>query len=180
MNRGDDLPDTPPAIQTSQPKYRVGEELMANCTSPRSRPPSRLEWLVNGKQVEKHWVSSYQETEDDEEAEEEEGGLWTTTTALSLPLNAHSMGVRGPTASTKEWLLALRCNAQIGSVYDRHTEKIILIDLQDPEPPMIQTSKKKRQEHAFKGDLVVRGKICGGKHLWGPSSFAYLGEGTEV
>ena len=48
-------PPSSPPVLTDQPpldgRYRVGDILMINCTSPPSKPPAKLRYFINNKMV---------------------------------------------------------------------------------------------------------------------------------
>lgn len=46
-----DLPDSGPVIRTEKDRYEAGEVLRANCTSPPSKPPASLSFLLNNHPV---------------------------------------------------------------------------------------------------------------------------------
>jgi hypothetical protein len=46
-----DLPDSGPKIHTEKDRYVPGETLNANCTSPPSKPPASLSFLLNNQPV---------------------------------------------------------------------------------------------------------------------------------
>jgi hypothetical protein len=46
-----ELLETGPAITGGLHHYRLGDRLVLNCTSPRTYPPTRLKWVINGKEV---------------------------------------------------------------------------------------------------------------------------------
>ena len=46
-----ELLDTGPVISGGLIDYRIGDRLVLNCTSPKTYPPTRLKWLINGKEV---------------------------------------------------------------------------------------------------------------------------------
>jgi hypothetical protein len=79
-----------------------------------------------------------------------DGGEYTTTLGLLLPLNQLSLLLNfpkeGKQQATKKWPIVLRCSGLLGDIYDRSFEKVIFVDLQELDPPMIQTSKT-RKEH---------------------------------
>lgn len=41
----------PPKIQFSKRQFYIGENLVANCTTSKARPPPHITWLINGKKV---------------------------------------------------------------------------------------------------------------------------------
>jgi CD80-like C2-set immunoglobulin domain len=45
------LPSGNPAIKGLQPAYSPGDNIEANCTSPRSKPTATLAWYLNGIRV---------------------------------------------------------------------------------------------------------------------------------
>ena len=52
-----DLPDDGPVITGTQPMYKPGETLVANCSSFNSFPSASLNWYINGQVApEKHLV----------------------------------------------------------------------------------------------------------------------------
>lgn len=46
------VPQTsPPKISFSKRQFYIGENLVANCTTSKARPPPHITWLINGKKV---------------------------------------------------------------------------------------------------------------------------------
>lgn len=41
----------PPKIMFKKRLFVVGENLIANCTTTRAKPPPTITWLINGKKV---------------------------------------------------------------------------------------------------------------------------------
>ncbi len=54
-----DLPDEGPVISGGFPRYTVGDRVVVNCTSRRSRPPAKLKWYINGEQADRALVKHY-------------------------------------------------------------------------------------------------------------------------
>ena len=46
-----ELLDTGPIITRRRKDYKFGDRLVLNCTSPKTYPPTRLKWVINGKEV---------------------------------------------------------------------------------------------------------------------------------
>ena len=46
-----ELLDTGPIITGRRKDYKFGDRLVLNCTSPKTYPPTRLKWVINGKEV---------------------------------------------------------------------------------------------------------------------------------
>lgn len=49
-----DLPDEKPRISGVQGSYQMHEDVIVNCSSPRSLPPATLTFYVNDEQVRHH------------------------------------------------------------------------------------------------------------------------------
>eukprot|EP00095_Tigriopus_kingsejongensis_P004194 snap_masked-scaffold208_size258758-processed-gene-0.14 protein:Tk04194 transcript:snap_masked-scaffold208_size258758-processed-gene-0.14-mRNA-1 annotation:"cell adhesion molecule 3 precursor" len=45
-----ELPKSDPVISGGLRQYQIGERLELNCTSPRSYPPTKLKWFLNGQE----------------------------------------------------------------------------------------------------------------------------------
>lgn len=103
------VPKHRPTIQGIKPRYRAGDTLRANCTSPGSRPAANLTWVLNGQQVDTRHVKVYRVVR------EPSGELETSTTILELPLQSHHFNRQGR--------LKLKCTASLHSLYWQTTEK---------------------------------------------------------
>ena len=53
------MPDEGPVISGGFPRYTVGDRVVVNCTSRRSRPPAKLKWYINGEQADRPLVKHY-------------------------------------------------------------------------------------------------------------------------
>ena len=66
-----DLPDEGPIISGGFPRYTVGDTVVVNCTSRRSRPAAKLRWYINGEQADTALVKKYKVRERGGEGEGE-------------------------------------------------------------------------------------------------------------
>ena len=59
-----DLPDNGPVITGTLPRYKVGDQISANCTSANSIPAARLNWYINGEEATPAMLVNYPLQED--------------------------------------------------------------------------------------------------------------------
>ncbi|XP_063858748.1 uncharacterized protein LOC135099945 [Scylla paramamosain] len=97
-----DLPDKKPLITGVQGSYQMHEDVIVNCSSPRSLPPATLTFYVNDEQADPSWVMQYPTYEDPE------SGLETSILGLRFPLRPRLL--RGGIAEVK-------CTASILNKY---------------------------------------------------------------
>jgi hypothetical protein len=96
--------------------------------------------------------------------EENSKGEFSTTLGLSIQLSQDLPLLNFPKDKTmreelrRKWPIVFRCSARIGDIYNRSVDKVVVIDLQYLDPPMIQTSKK-RNEHCKPCDLLIDSMI---------------------
>ncbi|XP_039283903.1 cell adhesion molecule 2 [Nilaparvata lugens] len=102
------VPQSRPVLMGVKPRYRIGDTLRANCTSPGSRPAANLTWVLNDQSVDTRFVRQYR-------GMQPQADLETSSTTLELPLmNQHF---------TKKGRLKVRCAASIHNIYWQTTEK---------------------------------------------------------
>ncbi|KAF5289700.1 hypothetical protein FQR65_LT11754 [Abscondita terminalis] len=111
------LPEDPPTISVSSEPLDYGDVLRANCSSPPSRPPATLKFILNNRTVAKS------ETIISKKSQEM---LWSDL-SLELPLSeVHFNGGR----------LILRCEALIADMYQEYAE-LRLDSVRDPVPERV-------------------------------------------
>lgn len=111
------MPDGAPALSTDKAVYSIGDVLRANCTSPPSRPAAILSFLLNNIKVCDRCMTRKHLTQE----------LFQSDLSLELPLfPLHFSTGR----------LVLRCVAQIGDLYQQHTE-LRLDKHKEPVPQQI-------------------------------------------
>lgn len=103
------LPHDGPQISGGRPKYQVGEMVMVNCSSARSKPAALLSWSVNGDSAPKNYVREFAAVYD-------EDGLETSILGLEFRVEEQHF---------KEGEMRLRCTASISPVYYRVNEESI-------------------------------------------------------
>ncbi|RVE46139.1 hypothetical protein evm_009213 [Chilo suppressalis] len=99
------LPDRGPVLLGFLTRYRVGDRLITNCTSGRSRPPTDLTWYINGELATLGHPLHY---------EERDGGLTVTKSTLELEVkDSYFKGNR----------LNLKCLATLHPIYWKSVEE---------------------------------------------------------
>ncbi|XP_031329233.1 uncharacterized protein LOC116160225 isoform X2 [Photinus pyralis] len=111
------LPEEPPTISVSSEPLDYGDVLRANCSSPPSRPPATLKFILNNRTVAKSETIITKKSQE---------MLWSDL-YLELPLSeVHFNGGR----------LILRCEAQIADMYLEYAE-LRLDSVRDPVPERV-------------------------------------------
>ncbi|RZF44468.1 hypothetical protein LSTR_LSTR002241 [Laodelphax striatellus] len=101
------VPQSRPVLMGVKPRYRIGDTLRANCTSPGSRPAANLTWVLNDDPVDTRFVRQYRGMQQTD--------LETSTTTLEMPLMVRHF--------TKKGRMKVRCAASIHNIYWQTTEK---------------------------------------------------------
>nr|XP_053643326.1 uncharacterized protein LOC128696227 [Cherax quadricarinatus] len=109
-----DLPDEEPRISDTGVSHQLHEEVVLNCSSPRSQPPASLTFYVNQELADPGWLILYQPLEDPE------SGLETSILGLRFPLRPRLLH-RGK--------VSVKCTASIFNIYFRSTEAFVQADI---------------------------------------------------
>ncbi|XP_068241267.1 uncharacterized protein [Palaemon carinicauda] len=107
-----DTPDSRPTISGLEPTYRDGETIALNCTSPRSNPPAKLSWTIDGHDIAEDHLVRYPSSA--------EGDPPLHTTTLGLILTARA------SIFTQD-RLQLRCSATVHE-YEWSTDVSVQLD----------------------------------------------------
>nr|XP_045586617.1 uncharacterized protein LOC123748478 [Procambarus clarkii] len=127
MGRGEDVPTQPPVLTLNRLQWSPGEVLEANCTSPLARPPSQLDWYINGDKISAQHTRIVMP-----EARLRSSGLGLGHSVLD--------GLRGGLTQTSQLTLVLRsthfspggqatltCVATVPDVYHKTTEEYLAL-----------------------------------------------------
>ncbi|XP_014251304.1 uncharacterized protein LOC106667703 [Cimex lectularius] len=106
-----DPPHGRPILIGLKARYRLGDIITANCTSPKSRPAANLTWVLNGKSVDRKHVKQYRKAVEDD----------LEMTILTIRMQAKSSHFPGGT-------MKLKCTASFHSLYWQTTEKAADLD----------------------------------------------------
>nr|XP_053635007.1 uncharacterized protein LOC128690338 [Cherax quadricarinatus] len=109
-----DLPDEEPRISGVGSSHQLHQEVMINCSSPRSQPPAFLTFYVNQKLADPSWLIPYPPLEDPET------GLETAILGLRFPLGPRLL--RGDSVS-------VNCTASIFNLYSKSTEALVSVNV---------------------------------------------------
>ncbi|XP_056638730.1 uncharacterized protein LOC130446476 isoform X1 [Diorhabda sublineata] len=116
------LPTNSPSLSTDKSFYDIGDVLSASCTSPSSRPASKLTFILNNIEV---CQTCYRN-------KTQVGELFESRLFMTLPLfESHFNNGR----------LTLKCVAKIGDFYQQETE-IIFDNSKDPVPEKVTAENK--------------------------------------
>ncbi|CAM1311577.1 Uncharacterised protein g5741 [Pycnogonum litorale] len=107
------IPDRPPEIFTKSDSYDIGEDVMVNCSSQPSFPPSNIRWLINEQQIDFKNI--------DTDILKETMGIRTMDSA-SFELTEELYD------SSVDHELTISCNCIIPEYYNMSTSKIIRIN----------------------------------------------------
>ncbi|XP_050515673.1 uncharacterized protein LOC114334749 [Diabrotica virgifera virgifera] len=111
------LPTNSPSLSTDKSFYDIGDVLRASCTSPSSRPASKLTFILNNIEVCQTCFRNKTTV----------GELFESRMFMTLPLfESHFNNSR----------LTLKCVAKIGDFYHQETE-IIFDNAKDPVPEKV-------------------------------------------
>ncbi|XP_032515419.1 uncharacterized protein LOC116768727 [Danaus plexippus] len=105
------LPNSGPRLSELNNEYQVGDRLVVNCTSSRSRPRTQLKWLINDEPVSFEYLRGPWERISRERADARE-----TTLELDLKLS--------PKHFRRE-VLTLKCQASIAPLYQNEVIRYI-------------------------------------------------------
>ncbi|XP_045593200.2 uncharacterized protein [Procambarus clarkii] len=110
-----DLPDEEPVITGARASYQLHEDVLLNCSSPRSQPPASLTFYINDELADPAWVIPYPARE------EVQTGLETAVLGLHFPLRPRLVLSRG--------VATVKCTASISNLYWESTEIFIPADV---------------------------------------------------
>lgn len=113
-----DLPDSGPVIETEKDRYDPGDILRANCTSPPSKPPASLSFLLNNIPV------GTPETRNFPAADSLQSSSLTLTIQL-LPSHFHN------------GQLVLKCTALVATLYRESTRVQLGVTPKEPVPERV-------------------------------------------
>ncbi|XP_053634409.2 uncharacterized protein [Cherax quadricarinatus] len=110
-----DLPDEDPRISGVGSNHQLHQEVLVNCSSPRSQPPASLTFYVNQELADPGWLIHYSPVEDPET------GLETAVLGLRFALR--------PRLLRRSGSVSVKCTASIFNVYFRSTEASVTADV---------------------------------------------------
>ncbi|KAK8740164.1 hypothetical protein OTU49_003070 [Cherax quadricarinatus] len=110
-----DLPDEEPVISGARASYQLHEDVILNCSSPRSQPPATLTFYINDEQADPGWLIPYPPLEDSQT------GLETAVLGLRFPLRPRLLFRRGA--------VTVKCTASILNLYWDSSEIFIPADV---------------------------------------------------
>ncbi|XP_055698702.1 uncharacterized protein LOC129799092 [Phlebotomus papatasi] len=113
-----ELPHSPPTLWTERVKYDPGDMLNANCSSPPSKPPASITFLVNNTPV-GHGPTVLHSTHDNLQ--------WATRNLSIQLLPSHYQNGQ----------LVLRCTAEVGALYAESTEAPLGTSRKEPIPERV-------------------------------------------
>uniref|UniRef100_A0A182PG57 C2-set_2 domain-containing protein n=1 Tax=Anopheles epiroticus TaxID=199890 RepID=A0A182PG57_9DIPT len=99
-----------PSVTGVQARYRPGDILRANCTSPNSKPAANLTWTINDVPIPSQYVKQYRPIKDTYT------GLETSIAGINFMV-AHDHFVKGK--------LKLKCSASIHQLYHESIEQLV-------------------------------------------------------
>ncbi|KAG8234404.1 hypothetical protein J437_LFUL012789 [Ladona fulva] len=142
-----ELPKTRPSIAGVKPRYRVGETISGNCSSPPSRPPANLTWLLNNKEAEPQFVTHYPHMiADSDSREPEENRRMSSRVGIQFVVGPQHF-------SRSPGKLKIRCTASIHGLYWQSTEKSV--EEEKPKGPQApEATRPSFYEGHFDGVVV--------------------------
>jgi len=105
-----DLPDGTPVISGTQPRYKTGDIISANCTSYNSIPAAKLNWYINGEEALSSMLVQYPVKENIQ-------GKLTSILGLRFEVKDKTFSKSGD--------IKIKCTATIQTIYWRSNEESI-------------------------------------------------------
>lgn len=104
------LPTDGPRITGGQPKYNIGDPVVINCTSAKSKPAATLRWFINDQVVGPEYATEYS----------------TTLHADGLETSSLSLKFIASEKHFHDQNMRLRCTATISKMYTMSNEELFL------------------------------------------------------
>lgn len=105
-----DTPQIDPKIDIERRRYKIGDEIEANCTTDKSNPPANITWYINGDLASPNQVVRYLE---DNEINREEYTPISSKSGIQFTATSHNF---------LDGRLLLKCSAAIHTIWHRSKE----------------------------------------------------------
>ncbi|XP_075211002.1 uncharacterized protein LOC142318314 [Lycorma delicatula] len=130
------IPDRGPVVHTNQQHYKTGDVLSANCTSPPSRPPATLSFLLNNNPV---------GTPETRVHPSDDQLQWSSLSLNLMLLPSHFVNGH----------LVLKCTAVIASIYRDTAEVQLTSRGKEPVPERVTSPSKASTSGRFALPAVI-------------------------